>query len=151
HQYSAHAERVYASAQQHSAAANSLIVASWRRCMTKYQLTPEEERGPVRITEWELNRARERSAPLIAEASEELDRLFGSCGKAGCWLLLTDRDGVALERRGLAGDDRDFYGVGLWTGSVWTEASIGTNGIGTAIADERAVSIFRDQHFFCSN
>jgi transcriptional regulator of acetoin/glycerol metabolism len=54
-------------------------------------------------------------------------------------------------RRGAIGDDKEFHDLGLWTGSVWTEASIGTNGIGTALADERSVSIFRDQHFFCSN
>lgn len=64
---------------------------------------------------------------------------------------MTDRHGIALERRGAAGDDKDFHTVGLWTGTVWTEASVGTNGIGTALADERAVSIIRDQHFLSAN
>ncbi|MEK1901033.1 MAG: helix-turn-helix domain-containing protein, partial [Rhizobium sp.] len=88
---------------------------------------------------------------LIADAREELDRLFATVGKAGCCLLLTDRNGIALERRGAAGNDKEFHDLGLWTGSVWTEASIGTNGIGTALADDRAVAVFRDQHFYCSN
>jgi transcriptional regulator of acetoin/glycerol metabolism len=99
----------------------------------------------------EFKQAREQSEQLIANATDELDRLFTTAGKAGCCLLLTDRDGIALERRGAIGDDKEFHDLGLWTGSVWTEASIGTNGIGTALADERSVSIFRDQHFFCSN
>src|SRR3546814_895287 len=80
-----------------------------------------------------------------------LFRFFSTVGRAGCCLLLTDREGIALERRGTAGDDKDFHALGLWTGSVWTEASIGTNGIGTALAEERAVAIVRDQHFFSSN
>ena len=106
---------------------------------------------PMRLTGQEFQAALERSDRLVAEASNELDRLFLAVGKAGCCLLLTDRDGIALERRGATADDKEFHDLGLWTGSIWTEASIGTNGIGTALADERAVAIFRDQHFFCSN
>jgi transcriptional regulator of acetoin/glycerol metabolism len=119
--------------------------------MTMHRLAPEDERAPLRLTDEEFHRAREQSERLVAGATEELDRLFTTVGKAGCCILLTDRNGIALERRGAAGDDKDFHQLGLWTGSVWTEASIGTNGIGTALADERAVAIFRDQHFFCSN
>lgn len=151
HEQSAHAEHVYSSAQRNSAAASSPIVASWRRCMTMHRLAPEDERAPLRLTDEEFHHAREQSERLVAGATEELDRLFTTVGKAGCCILLTDRNGIALERRGAAGDDKDFRQLGLWTGSVWTEASIGTNGIGTALADERAVAIFRDQHFFCSN
>ncbi|SCB62208.1 GAF domain-containing protein [Rhizobium aethiopicum] len=151
HEQSAHAEHVYTAAQRKSAAASSPIVASWRRCMTMHQLAPEDERAPLRLSDQEFHQAREQSERLIAGASDELDRLFTTVGKAGCCILLTDRNGIALERRGTAGDDKDFRDLGLWTGSVWTEASIGTNGIGTALADERAVAIFRDQHFFCSN
>ncbi|WP_087006207.1 helix-turn-helix domain-containing protein [Rhizobium sullae] len=151
HEYSAHADHVYTCAQQNSAAASSPIVASWRRCMTMHQLAPEDKRTPVRLTDFEFQLAREQSDQLIKDATDELDRLFATVGRAGCCLLLTDRNGIALERRGSAGDDKEFGDLGLWTGSVWTEASIGTNGIGTALADERAVAIFRDQHFFCSN
>ena len=151
HNQIAHAERVYASAQQKSAAASSPIIASWQRCMSMYQLTPEQKRSPLRLTDYEFQMARERSAQLIVEASDELDRLFLTIGKAGCCLLLTDSKGVALDRRGAGSEDKDFRNLGLWTGAVWSEASAGTNGIGTAIADERSVSIYRDQHFLSSN
>lgn len=149
HDRSAHADQVYASAQ--SAAASSPVVASWRRCMTMHHLVPEDKRLPDRVTEQEFRSAREQSERLVSAAADEIDRLFLTVGKAGCCLLLTDREGIALERRGTSGDDKDFRDLGLWTGSVWTEASIGTNGIGTALADERAVAIIRDQHFLSSN
>lgn len=144
-----HADQVYASTQ--SAVASSSVVASWRRCMTMHRLAPEEKRLPLRVSEPEFRCAAERSGRLVAEAAGELDRLFLAVGKAGFCLLLTDRDGVALERRGAAGDNKHFHDLGLWTGSVWTEASIGTNGIGTALADDRAVAIIRDQHFLSGN
>lgn len=145
----AHADQVYASAQ--STAAGSTVVASWRRCMTMHKLAPEQARLPDRLTEVEFRRARDRASPLVESSTDEIDRLFQTVGKAGCCLLLTDQDGVALERRGTRGDDKDFHQLGLWTGSIWSEASVGTNGIGTALAEERSVAIIRDQHFLSSN
>lgn len=41
--------------------------------------------------------------------------------------------------------------MGLWTGAVWSEERAGTNGIGTALAEQRALTIHRDQHFFSRN
>ncbi|MDE4621347.1 helix-turn-helix domain-containing protein [Sinorhizobium meliloti] len=146
-----HSERVYRIAHQSSAAVTSPVAASWRRCMTLHGLAPEDARSPWRLSEIEFRQARETSGALIAEAAGELDRLFATVGKAGCCLLLTDGKGVALERRGAGGDDADFRGIGLWSGTVWSEASVGTNGIGTAIADERPVLIQRDQHFLSRN
>ncbi|AFL52372.1 transcriptional regulator of acetoin/glycerol metabolism [Sinorhizobium fredii] len=146
-----HSEQVYRVANQSSAAVSSPVAASWRRCMTRHGLAPEEARLPWRLPEAELLQARERSGVLISEAGGELDRLFAIVGKAGCCLLLTDEKGIALERRGAAGDDADFRDIGLWSGTVWSEASVGTNGIGTAIADERPVVIQRDQHFLSRN
>ncbi len=151
HNEMAHAERVYASAQLKSAAASSPIIASWHRCMSMYQLAPEQNRAPLRLTDEEFRLAREQSAQLIVEATDELDRLFLTVGKAGCCLLLTDSKGVALERRGTGSEDKDFRSLGLWPGAVWSEASAGTNGIGTALADERSVTVYRDQHFLSSN
>ncbi|KQR69114.1 Fis family transcriptional regulator [Rhizobium sp. Leaf384] len=146
-----HSDHVQAVAHHVSAAASSPVAASWRRCVTVHGLSPEEARLPVRLDEQAFRLAREQSEPLLEEARGEIDRLFATVGKAGCCLLLTDGNGVALDRRGAAGDDEDFRGIGLWSGTVWSEASVGTNGIGTSIADERPIVIFRDQHFLSRN
>lgn len=69
----------------------------------------------------------------------------------GACIILADADGIAVDRRGAAGDDRDFEASGLWTGTVWSEADVGTNGIGTCLAEGRAVTIHRDQHFLARN
>ena len=44
-----------------------------------------------------------------------------------------------------------FEDWGLWTGAVWSEKFEGTNGIGTCLVEQRAVTIDRDQHFFARN
>lgn len=146
-----HADKVYSLTRQTSHAASSPIAASWLRCMNLHKLAPEAKYAPERLTEVEFRLATDRSRIMIEEASEELDRLFAMTGRNGHCLLLTDNRGVALDRRGVAGDDDDFRDVGLWSGTVWSEASVGTNGIGTALADKRASTIQRDQHFLSSN
>ncbi len=66
-------------------------------------------------------------------------------------MLLADSDGVVVDRRGAACDDSTFDSWGLWTGAVWSEKFEGTNGIGTCLVEQRAVTIDRDQHFFTRN
>lgn len=150
-QQSSHSDLVYATASQHSAAASSPIAASWRRCLDLHQLAPEEGRRPVLVDEAAFRDARERMEHLVSACADEVDRLYQTVGRSGCCIVLSDRDGIVLDRRGAAGDDADFRELGLWQQNLWSEASAGTNGIGTALADERAVIIHRDQHFLSSN
>jgi len=89
--------------------------------------------------------------PLITVAQASLDRLYQAVGGVGCCVLLADRNGVPIERRGAVGDDRTFRDWGLWTGTIWSEDSEGTNGIGTCLVEQRALTIHRDQHFFSRN
>lgn len=104
-----------------------------------------------RLSTSELAQARERMGPLLPTAAPHLDRLFQTVGGLGACIVLADAEGVALDRRGHAGDDRDFEQAGLWTGTAWSEAHAGTNGIGTCLAEGRAVTIHRDQHFMARN
>jgi transcriptional regulator of acetoin/glycerol metabolism len=150
-QQSSHSDLVYATASQNSAAASSPIAASWRRCLNVHQLAPEEGRKPVIADESMFRSARERMEHVVMACSDEVDRLYQTVGRSGCCIVLSDRDGVVLDRRGAAGDDAEFRALGLWQQNVWSEASVGTNGIGTALADERSVIIHRDQHFLSSN
>jgi len=146
-----HADRVYTLANEKSAPASSPIAASWRRCLTKHGLAPELARPPVRLTDAEFQETLDRSGDVFEEASTELDWLFGMVGKAGCCLVFTDSDGVVLDRRGVSSEDKEFRDLGLWMGALWSEASVGTNGIGTALAEGRMVTVFRDQHFLSAN
>jgi transcriptional regulator of acetoin/glycerol metabolism len=132
-------------------AARSALVASWRRSLTLHGLDPSARRAARRLTEGELSDARQRMEPLLRAADSSLDRLYLAVGGAGCCVLLADRDGIPVQRRGAAADDDTFDEWGLWTGTVWSEDHEGTNGIGTCLADQRALTIHRDQHFFTRN
>lgn len=132
-------------------AAKSPVAASWARSAQLYRLDPSSRPGESRITEGELALARERLGPLLPTAAPHLDRLFQMVGGLGGCIILADAQGVAVDRRGAPGDDRTFAGAGLWTGTVWSEADVGTNGIGTCLVEGRAVTIHRDQHFLARN
>ncbi|AZO43468.1 sigma-54-dependent Fis family transcriptional regulator [Mesorhizobium sp. M7D.F.Ca.US.005.01.1.1] len=132
-------------------AARSALVASWRRSLTLHGLDPAERQAPRRLTEGELRQARQRMEPLRRAADASLDRLYMAVGGVGCCVLLADSEGIPVDRRGAVADDDTFDEWGLWTGTVWSEDSEGTNGIGTCLADQRALTIHRDQHFFARN
>jgi transcriptional regulator of acetoin/glycerol metabolism len=140
-----HTELVRSVVQSQIAPATSAIAASWRRSMTVYGLDPGQSRPPDILTEAELREARAEIEPLALAAQGPINRLFGAVAELGCCVLLTNKDGVPVEGRGT--DEDVFQSWGLRLGAMWSEAREGTNGIGTCLAEARALTIHRDQHF----
>jgi len=147
---SVHAGQI-AEAVASGAASRSALVASWRRSAELHRLDPTSAAPTRRVTAAGLVEARQAAESLLNVAGPALDRLFLAIGGAGCSAVFADREGVSLERRGEVGDDRTFDAWGLWTGAVWSEEAEGTNGIGTCLIEQRAVTIHRGQHFFTRN
>ena len=145
-----HADRIQ-SAISSNGAAKSALIASWQRSACFHKLDPARTNLPDRLTDSELRRARQEVELLIHVAQPSLDRLHTSVGGAGCCVLLADRHGVPVERRGAPGDDATFFDRGLWPGAIWSEDSEGTNGIGTCLVEQRALTIHADQHFYARN
>ncbi len=132
-------------------AAKSALIASWRRSSALHGLDPTQTKSPERVSDSELREVRQEIEPLLQIAQASLDRLHLAVGGVGCCVLLADRNGIPVERRGAAGDDKTFYSWGLWPGTRWGEESAGTNGIGTCLVEQRATTIHRDQHFLTRN
>lgn len=145
-----HADKIHAAIAS-DAAAKSALVASWRRSANVHHLDPATGKGPVRLTQGELNEARRRIEPLLNAAQSSLDRLYQAVGGVGCCVLLADRDGIPVDRRGAVSDDKTFQEWGLWTGTIWSEQAEGTNGIGTCLVEQRTLTIHADQHFYDRN
>ncbi len=133
------------------AAARSPVAASWSRSARLHGLDPDRRRKPERMTAAELVQVAQRMEPMLRAAGPSLDRLFQAVGGVGCSVLLADTNGVPVERRGAASDDATFEEWGLWTGAIWDEAHEGTNGIGTALVEARAVTIHGADHFLARN
>lgn len=142
-----HVETVFRTVESGSAPAVSRIAASWRRSIDKHGLHPGERQAPDRLNETALRRRRDEVGSFLQVAAPKLDQLFGLVGQSGCTVVLTDAEGVILDQRCTAADADVFDEWGLAQGTDWSEAAVGTNGVGTCIAEERNVIVHRDEHF----
>ncbi|MGB3147741.1 MAG: helix-turn-helix domain-containing protein [Paracoccaceae bacterium] len=146
-----HIDKVITAVNSSSAAAHSPLAASWRRSAKRHGLDPSDNRVPERLGEADVECRRERLERFMRVATPRLDHLFGLVGLSGCGVFLTDDAGLVLDRRVSEADAVAFDGWGLGIGADWSEASEGTNGIGTCLAEMRRVTIHRDEHFFVRN
>lgn len=144
-----HSERVHNTVIEDTSAL-SAIAASWRRSLLHHGLSPDKERQNEQLGGQELNFAREEMELLLHVAKPILTQLFQVVGRSGCCVILSDINGIILDRLNNSGDDQSFDGWNLQSGAIWSEERQGTNGIGTCVLEERTVLIHKDQHF-CSH
>jgi len=123
------------------------IFGSWRRCLVDLHLDTRNPSAPHIITQSELKVFREPMENVLAQAQDEIDRLYAIVRQHAYVVLLCNSDGVAVYHRGDESNAGEFKHWGIWVGGVWSEQTEGTNGIGTCIADERPVIVHGDQHF----
>lgn len=148
---SAHAARVRDTVESATAPARSAIAASWHRSALRYGLDPEDGAERQRLEQSGINALHDRDAALLEIAKPVLDQMFVSVGRSGCGVFLSNVDGVLLARRVGDGDATSFANVGLVEGTTWSEAAEGTNGIGTCLVEDMAVTVHRDEHFATRN
>lgn len=132
-------------------AARYPLVASWQRSSFLHDLDPSQRQAPERVTQGELAEIQDHLGLLLSTSKSSIDQLYLAVGDVGCSVLLADKNGVAIARRGAIQDDKTFDEWGLWTGAVWSEGSEGTNGVGTCIVEQRPLTIHKDQHFHAKN
>ncbi|MEP7739470.1 GAF domain-containing protein [Nocardioides sp. 31GB23] len=122
-----------------------LVARSWRRVLDA-GLDPagRNARSPLPFAEVERRRRSSRLALVV----DELRAVLGSIADASHFLIVvTDADGVILWREGAAGVRRRADSLGFSEGALWTEAAVGTNAIGTALAEDAPVQLFSAEHF----
>lgn len=146
-----HSDHVLKEVQSSQAAALSAVAASWRRSALNHGLDPAQSARAERLSGSETARLRDANGELLAVAAPVLGSLFSTLGRAGCGIFLADLNGVVLESRCTAGDGALFDAFSLMPGARWSEATEGTNGIGTCLAEARQVAILGHEHFASRN
>jgi len=126
---------------------DSKIVLSWRRCIGDYHVDPRSSATPHIITQTELTLFKEPVSDVLLHAREEIDRLYAIVRQEDYVVLLCNREGVAIQHRGDEAKAEEFKHWGIWLGGVWSEQVEGTNGIGTAIVEQRPVLVRCGQHY----
>jgi AraC-like DNA-binding protein/PAS domain-containing protein len=126
---------------------DSEVAISWRRCIGDYHVDPRNSATPHIVTQTELTLFKEPVSDVLLHAREEIDRLYAIVRQEDYVVLLCNREGVAIQHRGDEAKAEQFKHWGIWLGGVWSEHVEGTNGIGTAIVEQRPVLVHCGQHF----
>jgi transcriptional regulator of acetoin/glycerol metabolism len=128
-----------------SADLRSSVAASWQRSRN-HRITIDRAQAPL-VEDAELFRRRSKHASLRHAARRALENSKIFLSDANSIMILTDPSGLIIDTQG---DDRVIdWGrtVHLEHGGRWSEADIGTNAIGAAIAEARPVQIHGTEHF----
>jgi transcriptional regulator of acetoin/glycerol metabolism len=128
--------------------ASSRIASSWRRCLISHKLDPARQGPPRTLTEAEIRHVAEPMEETIRLVTPELEDLARVLRDAGYCVNLADANATMLFSR-LPGeaDARTFMDWKIYTGSNFSEALEGTNGLGTALAEQTPILVHRDEHF----
>lgn len=121
-----------------------LVAASWERSLAA-RVDPERGAPSLVYEHAEVTQVR-AGHPLVAVLPLLRDTLVAIADEAMHMMLVTDAQGRVLWREGRRDVLRRGEQVGLVEGSLWSEESIGTNAMGTALAADQAVQIHAGEH-----
>ncbi|ODT66003.1 MAG: sigma-54-dependent Fis family transcriptional regulator [Pelagibacterium sp. SCN 63-23] len=123
------------------------ILRSWQRC-AEQGLDAGSAILAEPMTAAELRALQEQNETLRLLSRSELVSLRAEAKLTDSVVILTDAKGLVLDTAG----SPEFAGraaqVALRPGVAWSETSTGTNAIGTALAERRAIEVHGAEHFF---
>jgi transcriptional regulator of acetoin/glycerol metabolism len=126
------------------------VAQSWERCVG-LGLDTGSRQIFESLTSRELADIIERNHRLTHQALPAMASLYEQIRNTRCMVLLTDAQGLILHSLG----DDDFMEkaqrVALQPGVCWDERSKGTNAIGTALFENRALEVCGSEHYFRAN
>ena len=124
----------------------SLIQNSWRRSVDG-GVDASGAAAPIDQDRDTIDRLLRRNADLIAAARPCFMAVSKMVEGTGAMIVLTDGEGVLVEALGDKATLRSGTDIHLTVGGKWDECSVGTNGIGTALAAGEPVFVHAAEHF----
>lgn len=120
------------------------VVASWQRSRA-HQVSPLLRRAPQNLRS--LRDARHRHRELITAAAPVLAETGALLRELGGIVLLCGPDGLVLESAGAPPTLELAMDANIAPGGIWTEEACGTNAVGTALREGRAVELSGTEHY----
>jgi PAS domain S-box-containing protein len=121
------------------------VANSWQRCRSlKVDPFREADGG---VNQLELRQRLYAKQRLMKAARPFMENLYHFVRASGFQVILTDEHGFLLDVLGDSDIVSQTRPVHLCPGGDWSEASKGTNAIGTAIAEGKPVQIHAWEHF----
>jgi transcriptional regulator of acetoin/glycerol metabolism len=129
---------------------NEIVRERWDRAQ-KLGLDRDADGYPIGTSSAELTERKARLDDVLREERELLEPISAGLASGPLVAIVADREGVILS----AHADRHFVDplarVRLVEGARWGEETRGTNAIGTALAERRAVAVVGSAHYELRN
>ncbi|MBK8184016.1 MAG: sigma-54-dependent Fis family transcriptional regulator [Candidatus Competibacteraceae bacterium] len=123
------------------------IERSWLRCAEHRGIDPARFHRTQVLESTSVRERQERLKAFLEIAKIETSHLYQRIAGSGFAIILTDSDGVIVNWTADGSLQKSFEQSGLWLGALWDEANEGTNGIGTALIERKALTVHGDEHF----
>jgi len=124
----------------------NFVVSSWLRSR-ELGINPRGRAAPLAARGDAMEHLRERHADLLGAAADVFATSAPLFGGSRSLMLLTNPDGIVLDA---VGDHQTLdagQSIHLMQGGDWREDTVGTNGIGTALATRRPAQVHASEHF----
>lgn len=122
-----------------------VVSRSWDRVLS-YGVAPDgrslDDPAPLEVVE-----RRRAESPISGVLPQLRASLTAVAEDAEHVMVITAADGFVLWREGAVRVGRLADDLGFLPGADWTEESVGTNAIGTALAEHASVQLFSAEHF----
>lgn len=119
------------------------VLNSWLRSK-EAGVNPQMETTPT-ISKSALNKCKKRRSTLLDVAIPYMKKIYELVSEQGGIAALSDENGIILEAFG----DYDSFLIPMapLPGTSALEKDVGTNGIGTALFEDRAIQIWAGEHY----
>jgi sigma-54 dependent transcriptional regulator, acetoin dehydrogenase operon transcriptional activator AcoR len=124
----------------------TVVLNSWLRTRDLFQIDPALKRSPIVLTEEQTQKRAERLQPLRL-GLPLLEQITEGLRDTQHMLAVCDADGYVVTTIGHSGVIDELAEINFRTGGKWNEQAAGTNGVGTALAERRAVQIVGAEHY----
>lgn len=121
------------------------ILQSWERCRHAGLARQPEEPLFRRVCDAELDRRLDASQALRTAAQPHIEWLSDCFSDVAHAVYVTDADGIVLDAAGRW--PGGLAALGLDPGCDWSEATMGTNGAGTALKADQPVAVVGAEHY----
>ncbi|MEM6802250.1 MAG: sigma-54-dependent Fis family transcriptional regulator [Bacteroidota bacterium] len=120
------------------------IQQSWKRSK-QYNIDADLKNSPINMNEANRRFFIKANQFLIEQSSPHLKKLVDSMDSESLIITLANHDAEVLANLGKNLSSAEA--INLIPGSRWSEEDCGTNGIGTAVSESKALSIFGHEHY----
>lgn len=125
----------------------AVVETSQRRCAATHGLQARTQRPLMRLQQAVVAERHQRFLDLSDGGGPDLDKASILPDKARYCLLISDGDGVVIDAHLPEGYAEEFERHDIAVGSLWREASAGTNGVDMAMRTGGVVTVQGAQHF----